>query len=44
MTGLSPPSRDEFDSLIEEARRQARMVGLKPSDIKAFVDEVRSQK
>lgn len=42
--GLSPPSRDEFDTLIEEARRQARKAGLKPSDIEAIADEVRSRK
>lgn len=44
MKGLSPPSRDEFDTLIEEARKQARKAGLKPSHIKAITDEVRSRK
>ena len=43
MKGISPPSRDEFDTLIEEARKQARKAALKPSDIKAITDEVRSR-
>ncbi len=38
------PSMHEFDTLIGEARKQARTVGLKPSDIKAIIDEVRSRK
>ena len=44
MKAISPPSMDEFDGLIGEARRQARKAGLKPSDIKAAIDEVRSRK
>lgn len=44
MKGTSPPSMDEFDALIGEARKQARKAALKPSDIKATIDEVRSGK
>ena len=35
------PSMDEFDELIEEARRQAREAGLKPEDIKKTIKKVR---
>jgi len=30
---LAPPSMNEFDDLIAEARKQARNAGLKKSDI-----------
>ena len=38
---ISPPSMDDFDSLIREARRQARKAGMKRSDIKKAIAEVR---
>ncbi len=38
---ISPPSMDEFDKLIKNARRQARKAGMKRSDIKDAVAEVR---
>jgi hypothetical protein len=41
MKAISPPSMDEFDTLMGEARKQAQKAGLKPSDIKAIIDEVR---
>ena len=41
---ISPPSMDDFDSLIREARRQARKVGMKRSDIKMAVAEVRGRR
>ena len=44
MNAISPPSMDDFDTLIEDARKQARKAGLKPSDIKAVIDESRSRK
>jgi AbrB family looped-hinge helix DNA binding protein len=40
---ISPPSIDDFDSLIQEARRQARKAGMKRSDIKKAVAEVRGR-
>ena len=40
---ISPPSMDDFDSLIREARRQARKAGMKRSDIKKAVAEVRGR-
>ena len=41
---ISPPSMAEFDELIREARRQARKAGMKQSDIKKAVAEVRSRR
>ena len=39
---ISPPSISQFDEIIAEARRQAREVGLKKSDIQSAIDEVRT--
>lgn len=41
---ISPPSMDEFDGLIREARRQARKAGMKQSDIKEAIAEVRGRR
>lgn len=41
---ISPPSIDEFDDLIKEARRQARQAGMKRSDITAAVSRARKSK
>jgi AbrB family looped-hinge helix DNA binding protein len=41
---ISPPSMDEFDELIKNARRQARKAGMKRSDIKVAVAEVRGRR
>jgi AbrB family looped-hinge helix DNA binding protein len=41
---ISPPSMDEFDELIRKARRQARKAGMKRSDIKKTVAEVRGHR
>ena len=41
---ISPPSMAEFDELIRKARRQARKAGMKQSDIKKAVAEVRSRR
>ncbi len=38
---ISPPPMDEFEYLLKYARRQARKVGLKRSDIKKAVAQVR---
>ena len=40
---ISPPSIDEFDNLIRKARKAAKEVGLKKSDIEAAIKKVRSQ-
>jgi AbrB family looped-hinge helix DNA binding protein len=41
---ISPPSMDEFDGLIREARRQARKAGMKQSDIREAIAEVRGHR
>ncbi len=41
---ISPPSMDEFDGLILEARRQARKAGMKQSDIKEAIAKVRGHR
>ncbi len=41
---ITPPSLNEFDRLISEARKQARRVGLKRSDIKSAIQKVRKKK
>jgi len=41
---ISPPSMDEIDELIKTARRQARKAGMKRSDIKYAVTEVRGRR
>jgi AbrB family looped-hinge helix DNA binding protein len=38
---ISPPALDEFDDLIAEARKKAKQVGLKKSDISEAIKEVR---
>ncbi|WP_461833925.1 AbrB/MazE/SpoVT family DNA-binding domain-containing protein [Desulfothermus sp.] len=40
---ISPPSIDEFDALIKKARRTAKEVGLKKSDIAMAIRKVRSR-
>jgi hypothetical protein len=35
---------DEFDELVRKARRQARKAGMKRSDIKKAVAEVRGRR
>jgi AbrB family looped-hinge helix DNA binding protein len=40
---LSAPSINDFDSLIREARKQARVTGLKKSDILNAIKESRKQ-
>ena len=44
LKAISPPSLEDFDSLIAEARRQAKEAGLKPSDISGAVRRVRMRK
>ena len=41
---IAPPTMEEFDRLIAQARKQARRAGLKRSDMKAVVAKVRTQK
>jgi len=41
---ISPPSMDEFDTWIHKARRQARKAGMRRSDVKKTVAEVRARR
>ena len=41
---ISPPSMDEFDVLIAEARKKAKEAGMKRSDIEAAIVEARGRK
>lgn len=41
---ITPPSMNDFDSLIAKARKQGKEAGLKKSDIAAAIDKVRKQK
>ena len=44
LKSLSPPSMAEFDSLIAEARSQARKAGLKRSHVAAAIARVRGRR
>ena len=44
LKAISPPSLEEFDDLIMEARRQAKKAGLKRSDITAAIGKVRGRR
>lgn len=44
LKAITPPSMDEFDGLIADARRKAKTAGLKKSDIESAIEEVRSGK
>jgi AbrB family looped-hinge helix DNA binding protein len=44
LKSISRPSMKEFDALIARARKQARLSGLKRSDIKVAIAKVREQK
>ena len=41
---ITPPSMDQFEDLIAEARRQARRVGLKKGDIAEAIRAARLKK
>ena len=41
---LTPPSMEEFDKLIAEAKRQAKLAGMKEADIQRAVAKARSNK
>jgi AbrB family looped-hinge helix DNA binding protein len=44
LKNISPPSMDEFDDLIAQARKKAKKAGLKRSDIKDAVAQTRGKK
>ncbi len=41
---ITPPSMNEFDQLISEARKQAKKAGMKKADITAAIQKVRKRK
>ena len=43
LKAISPPSMEDFDTLISEANKQARKAGMKRSDIVDAIAEVRSK-
>ena len=44
LKSISPPSLDEFDSLIAKARKQGKQAGIKKSDISDAISKVRGRK
>ena len=44
LKAVVPPSMEQFDELIKEARRQAKRSGTKKRDIKAAIAKVRGSK
>ena len=44
LKSISPPSLDDFDDLIAEARRQARKAGMNHPDIVAALAKARGKK
>ena len=41
---ISPPGMDEFDELIADARKKAKQVGLRKSDVSDSVREARGKR
>lgn len=44
MKAILPPSMDKFDTLLADARKQARKAGLRQTDTESIISEVRSGK
>lgn len=42
LKSISPPSMEEFDELVRQARSAARKAGMKPADVKRAVAKVRT--
>ena len=43
LKSISPPSLDQFDNLIAEARKRGKQAGIKKSDINAAILKVRGK-
>lgn len=41
LKNISPPSMDEFNDLIKQAREKAKETGFHPSDLKSILSEIR---
>ena len=44
LKNISPPSIDEFEDLIAEARKKGKQAGIKKSDIRNAILKVRGRK
>jgi len=44
LKNISPPSINEFDELIANARKKAKAAGLKKSDVEDAISKVRGKK
>ncbi|MFZ5761133.1 MAG: AbrB/MazE/SpoVT family DNA-binding domain-containing protein [Thermodesulfobacteriota bacterium] len=44
LKSITPPSLDEFDTLIADARRKGKKAGLKKTDIEEALRKVRGSK
>lgn len=44
LKAIEPPSMEDFDELISEARRQGRLAGIKRSDITAAIAKARGRR
>jgi AbrB family looped-hinge helix DNA binding protein len=44
LKNISPPSLDEFDDLIADARKKAKIAGIKSADIKDAIVKARGKK
>ena len=44
LKSITPPSMKNFDDLIKNARKQARGVGMKKSDVKSAIKKARSSR
>lgn len=43
LKAISPPTMEDFDELISQARKQAKKAGMKRSDIAAAIAKVRGK-
>ena len=41
---ITPPTMNEFDSLIKKARKQATQAGMKKADVAAAITKVRKKR
>jgi AbrB family looped-hinge helix DNA binding protein len=41
LKNISPPSMDEFNDLIKQARQKAKETGFHASDLKSIISEIR---
>ena len=44
LKSITPPSIEEFDSLIADARKKGKQAGLKKADIEDAINKVRGKK